>query len=240
MDSPNPAQNSILLLSGGLDSTVNAALAVRDSAAETCRCVALTFDYGQRAARREIEAARAICGHLGIQQETIELPWLARLTRTALVSDAAEVPRPSEADLDDAAASTASADAVWVPNRNGVFLNIAAAWAESVGAERVIAGFNAEEAATFPDNSVDFLDATNGALRYSTRGTVRVESLTAALTKTEIFQRAREVEAPIWLSWSCYFGDSAPCGECESCRRFRRGLRDSGCGKWFEERGGRR
>src|SRR6185295_12937838 len=122
---------AVVLLSGGLDSTV-ALKAARDAGGGA---LALTFDYGQRAARREIEASRAIAGRLGVEHRTIEAPWLAEITRTALVDPSADVPLPSPADLDSPRARE-TARKVWVPNRNGVFVNVAAAFAESRGADR--------------------------------------------------------------------------------------------------------
>lgn len=232
LSEPGRNASAVVLLSGGLDSTVNAAEAARCCAS----VLALTCDYGQRSAGREVEAARRIAAHLGISHRTIDLRWLGAMTRSALIPGEAEPPTPAEADLDDGEAGERTAAAVWIPNRNGLFLNVAAAFAESLEARWVIPGFNAEEATTFPDNSAAFIEAVNVAFTFSTRGTVRVHCFTSELTKTAIFRRAREIDAPIWLSWPCYLGGETPCGACESCVRFRRGLRESGCADWFEER----
>src|SRR5438093_7565425 len=103
-------QAAVVLLSGGLDSTVAFKLAVD----RTGVALALTFDYGQRAARREIEAARAIAGRFGVAHRAVEIPFLGEITKTALVARDAEVPRPSPEDLDSARAQE-TALAVWVP-----------------------------------------------------------------------------------------------------------------------------
>jgi 7-cyano-7-deazaguanine synthase len=220
---------SVVLLSGGLDSAVALMRALDDGTVALC----LTFDYRQRAAEREIAAARAMCERFGVEHRAIRLDWLGELTATALVDQSHDLPEPGESALDDAAAARESAAAVWVPNRNGVFIAIAAAFAESSGAGVVAAGFNAEEAATFPDNSADFVADTNAALARSTRNRVRVVSYTQGLNKAEIVTLGREIGAPIELAWPCYREGPDLCGRCESCRRFERALRASGSWEWY-------
>jgi 7-cyano-7-deazaguanine synthase len=208
----------ISLLSGGLDSVVATTVAAREGSVE----LALTFDYGQRAASAETAAARAVCRELGLAHRVIELPWLAEITTTALVSRDRALPEPGE--LDDPGEAQASAAAVWVPNRNGVFINIAAAFAESLGCEAVVCGFNAEEAQTFPDNTLAFAQAATEALAHSTLAKVRVWSPTQDLTKADIVALGCRIDAPLRHVWSCYEPGPDPCGRCESCRRFRRAM----------------
>ena len=208
---------ALALLSGGLDSTVAAALYVADGG-ELAR--ALFVDYGQRAVEPEERAARAVAAELGCPLERLELPGLAGATRSALVDRARGLPEPEPEALERDGA--ANADAVWVPNRNGLLLNLAAALAEGGGQEHVVVGFNAEEAATFPDNSAPFLQRLNGALEYSTRGRVAVVAPTLHMDKAELLAAGRAVGAPVDLSWSCYAEGPMPCGRCESCRRRQR------------------
>ena len=191
------AMRSIVLLSGGLDSTVALAAATRRG---TVR-LALTFDYGQRASEREIEAARAMCDRLGVDHEVVRLPWLAQMTRTALVNRDAPLPAPDSLSGRPPEAGMASAAAVWVPNRNAVFVSIGAAYAEAGGCDAVVCGFNAEEGATFPDNSEAFVGAANRALAYSTRTGVRIVAPTQALCKSEIVRLGRELDAPLDLAF---------------------------------------
>jgi 7-cyano-7-deazaguanine synthase len=214
-----PAVKSVVLLSGGLDSAVCLGYAVRDGQV----VLALTFDYGQLAARREIEAAAALAAHYGVAHQVVALPFLPAITTTGLVTGE-DIPEPEVARLDDQEEAMARAARVWVPNRNGIFLNIAAAFAEHLGAAAVVAGFNREEAAAFPDNSAAFVAAATEALRYSTRGRVRVVSYTQQLTKVEIVELGRRLGVPLELVWSCYRGGETMCGRCESCQRFLRAV----------------
>ena len=202
----------VAILSGGLDSTVSLAAATRKMDV----VLALTFDYGQRAAKRERDASAKIAKHYKIPHNVIAIPWLAALTSTALVNRRAALPVNEM--------SVRSAKAVWVPNRNGVFIEIAAAHAESLGAERLITGFNKEEAVTFPDNSPAYVSAVNYALSYSTANGVRVVSFTRNLEKRGIVNLGRRLDAPLKHIWPCYEGGKRWCGECESCLRSLRAL----------------
>jgi 7-cyano-7-deazaguanine synthase len=205
---------SIVLLSGGLDSTVNLAKAVNDTEV----MLALTFDYGQRAADREITAAGQVAAYYRIPAKVLELGFLKEVTKTALVNLDEEIPEMNFTELDSDKALV-TARQVWVPNRNGLFINIAACYAESLGCQLIVTGFNAEEAATFPDNSPAFIEAVNSSLSYSTLSKVNVLSYTQDLDKTGIIKLGRELDVPFDLIWSCYYGDRKMCGRCESCRR---------------------
>ena len=212
---------AILLLSGGLDSTVAAFLA----RSELELSLALTADYGQKAARRELAASYAIARRLEIDHRTIFIPFLREASRGgALVDRHMAIPEISAEELEDPEVTRSGAEAVWVPNRNGVLIAMAATWAEVNDVEYIVCGFNAEEAATFPDNSPSFLAAQNEALAHSTRNHVKVISPTIAMSKAEIVVAGRNAGAPLELCWSCYLGDDVPCGRCESCRRYERAL----------------
>jgi len=215
------------LLSGGLDSTV--ALAMLQARERGSVVLALTFDYGQRAAAREVEAAARIAARIGVKHRSLALPFFAELSGGALLDRSLDLPRPDVAALDrGGAALVESADRVWVPNRNGVFIEVAAAFAESLGADTVVAGFNREEAATFPDNSREYLAALNGALAFSTRGRVALAAPMAELDKAGIVRAGADCGAPLDLIWPCYEGGREPCGTCESCQRLRRAAARAG------------
>jgi 7-cyano-7-deazaguanine synthase len=206
---------AVALLSGGLDSVVATALWLEGG---NTVALALTCDYGQRAAAREAETAARFCARRGVPWRALALPWLgelARRTGSALVDPAAALPAGTRARPGDAR----SAAAVWVPARNAVLLAAAAAHAEALGAGAVLAGFNREEAETFPDNSAAFVTAATQFLGLGTRGAVRAVSPTQGLDKPAIAAAARRLGIGPADVWSCYRGDRAPCGRCESCLR---------------------
>lgn len=204
---------AISLLSGGLDSIVATRIAM-----ETMDVVAaLTFDYGQRAYAREVEVAERACEEWGIEFRSIELPWLAEWTDTALVARGEMLPEISPDGLDEGAGDRAKR--VWVPNRNGSFVAVAATFAESTSTGSIVMGLNAEEAATFPDNSEEFLRATNEALKLSTLKGVGLESPTVGMTKAGIAREFIRLDIDPGLFWCCYEGGERLCGKCESCAR---------------------
>ncbi|MEE9391771.1 MAG: 7-cyano-7-deazaguanine synthase QueC [Planctomycetota bacterium] len=230
-------EKAILLLSGGLDSTVAAFIA-----AERYDCIqALSFDYGQRASRRELGAAYRLANSLEIPHRTVFLPFFRQMDAGALTEVRGDLPTPTLEALDDPVAAQKTAEAVWVPNRNGAMIAVGAAFAEAAPAAVLVVGFNAEEAATFPDNSAEFVATTNAALAYSTRNHVRVEAPTLTWSKSEIVARAMREDWPLEWVWSCYHdeqSDRKPCGRCESCLRFERAIDEAGAGarQWLEAR----
>lgn len=214
-------KRAVALLSSGLDSTVALRLAQKDGWRIT---LALTLDYGQRAALSECTHSAMIARWADVPHRVLCLPWFSELGGSALLGEGV-LPRPRLDDLSRDEFTRASADAVWVPNRNGVFLEVAAAFAESLGAEAVVVGFNREEAATFPDNSIAYLDAMNRALRFSTRERVSVMAPTAEWDKARILEAALSEGLPLSMLWSCYERGERMCGSCESCMRLKRALR---------------
>ncbi len=203
---------SIVLLSGGLDSVVSLALE-KEKLNVT---LALTFDYGQKSAQKEIKASEAIARHYGIEHKVIKLDWLKEITHTALCSDA-EVPTGE-------ALNEESAKSVWVPNRNGLFLNIAGAFADSENFTHIIIGANKEEAQTFPDNTSEFIERVNAEFEYSTRVQPKVVAPLITCDKNEIVKFALANNAPLHLLNSCYKNTQKHCGICESCVRLKRAL----------------
>lgn len=214
------SERSVVLLSGGLDSAANLAFCrERDEPV-----LALTVRYGQRAQDREVAAAAALAEHYEVEHRVLDLPWLGWLGGSALTDRSQDVPQLDAARLDDLGVIRETARQVWVPNRNGVLINVAAAFGERVGASQVVVGFNSEEATTFPDNSADYLRAASGALAYSTANRARVACYTIDWDKTRIVAELRKLSRPFPFEtvWSCYHGGEKPCGICESCRRFAR------------------
>ena len=215
---------AVALLSGGLDSLVAATHAARHGGL----ALALTVDYGQRAFIRERDAARAVAEILGADHNVVDLTFLGGLGASALTRRDRDLPVTDSTDLDRREAAEDRARSVWVPNRNGIFIQVAAAFAQDRGLGRVIVGFNREEAVTFPDNRIEFLEASTSALAFTLNRPVSVESPTALLDKPGIVKLGLRLGAPLRRIWSCYDGGERHCGRCESCLRLRRALEAGG------------
>lgn len=209
---------TIVLLSGGLDSLVSLGLC-KD---EYNVILALTFDYGQKSAKDEIETSAKICEYYKIRHKVIKLNWLKEITHTALVSDN-DIPTGEGLNDEDS-----SAKAVWVPNRNGLFLNIAGSFADAEDFTHIILGANKEEGATFPDNTQEFADRVTAEFEFSTRVQPKVLVPLINFDKNDIVRKALEKNIPLELVKSCYKGGDKHCGECESCVRLKRALENNG------------
>lgn len=210
---------SIVLLSGGLDSAVSLTHALKETEVALC----LTFDYGQLAAKNEIMAATALAKYYKVRHRIILLPFLKEITDNAITSEQA-LHTPNKCGT----SGSSAASSLWVPNRNGLFINIAAAFAEAYRCNLVITGFNREEAVVFPDNSPEFVRAANSALSHSTLNKVKVISYTQRLNKEEIVRLGIKNGLPFYYLWSCYRGGKNMCGRCDSCLRFTRAAKSAG------------
>ena len=113
---------------------------------------------------------------------------------------------------------------VWVPNRNGLFLNIAASYADSNNYDKIFIGANKEEGETFIDNSQNFIDAINKEFEFSTLTKPKVVAPLITCDKKEIIKLAIKHNLPFELLWSCYESGEKHCGECESCKRLKKAL----------------
>jgi len=192
---------SVVLLSGGLDSTV--ALALQLEAGKDVQ--ALTVDYGQRH-RREIMAAGDIAQHYGIKTHLVSVsPEI--FFGSALTSPNVAVPNGAASEP----------DATYVPARNTVLLALAAARADSIGAGQIVIGANADDAAAYPDCRPAYIHAFRDVLMTGTIGHVWVAAPLLYKSKTEIITEAHRLDVPIDLTWSCYQGGSEPCGTCGAC-----------------------
>lgn len=216
-------ERALVLLSGGLDSVV----ATTWAAGKFRDVLALTFDYGQRAVAEELRSAQAVSELLRVRWLRVELSWLSRLGSSALVTPAKPIPTVNAAGLDDERSSRESAQAVWVPNRNGVFVAVAGAFAEAWLYSSIVLGLNREEGASFPDNTAEFAAAASALMAYSTMTGPKVVSPTVDMTKAQIVRLGLELEAPLDLVWSCYGSGEEHCWTCASCRRLRRALEEA-------------
>lgn len=216
-------KHALILLSGGLDSALALVLAQEQALVK----LAVTFDYGQKAAAHEIQAAQKICQHYNINHQVISLPFFSTLQSHPFFNKDVQCPDPGADNLDDLKTTQETAKAVWVPNRNGIFLNVAAGLAEAQQMQELYVGFNAEEAVTFPDNSEEYLNRLNDSLAYSTLQKVKVKAPTVRMIKKEIVTQLVQKDFPLSYLWSCYHNQDQMCGHCESCQRLKRALKES-------------
>ena len=214
----------VVLLSGGLDSALALALA----AGRMDVRLALFADYGQKAAGAEERAAAALSNHYGVKFRKVSLPWLSSLGSSALTSGAEQIPVFDRTRFSDLGYQNDTARAVWVPNRNGLLFNVAACFAEALGCGFVAAGLNAEEGATFKDNTPGFVKAVSAAFAWSTANDVAVLDMISAMNKEDIVRRGLEIGLPFELVHSCYYSRPAMCGACESCARSVRAYKAAG------------
>ena len=212
-------KKAIAVLSGGLDCTVASSVYAKDYDIH-----AITFNYGQKAFKQELNASKKICEKMGFSHSVINLDWLAKISNSSL-NTSRNIPEVEFNDLDDLEKSSETASSVWVPARNTVFTSIAASYAESIGAEIIIVGWDKEEANTFPDNSKEYLKNFNKLLKIGSPINIEIKAPAIDLDKHEIVKLGSKVNAPIELSYSCYKGNDVHCGVCESCMRRKRGFK---------------
>src|SRR3954463_9576429 len=206
---------AVVLLSGGMDSCVCAALAARDYEA-----AALHIDYGQRTERRERQAFEGICDRLAIQHRLlIRNPVFRAIGGSALTDDKIAVP-DAEPEFHGTPPDQRQQQIpiTYVPFRNAHFLAAAVSWAEVLDAEKIMIGAVEQDSSGYPDCRPDFYRAYNEAIRTGTKGG-RIEVITPliGLRKAEIVTLGLELGAPLDLTWSCYSREDRACGVCESC-----------------------
>jgi len=213
---------AVLLLSGGLDSYTAGAIARADG----YELYALTVSYGQVHAS-EVEAARQVARALGATQHLeLDVP-LSKIGGSALVGNGA-IPK-------DRALDAAGIPSTYVPARNTVFLSLAMAWAEVVGAEAIVIGVNALDYSGYPDCRPEYLRAFERLAALATKAGVegrplRILAPLLELSKADIIRRGLSLGVDYGLTRSCYdpTPDGRPCGRCDSCRLRARGFQEAG------------
>ena len=193
-----------LIYSGGVDSTVLLAHLLAEGREVHC----LSVDYGQRH-RRELEAARAICAHYGIDHRLADLRALAPLFGSNALTGGVKVP---EGHYEEE-----SMKATVVPNRNMLLISVATAWAVSLRAESVAYGAHGGDHAIYPDCRPEFAEALDRAVRLADWHEVRLERPFVKMDKADIVRRGAELDVPFGLTWSCYVGGERHCGKCGTC-----------------------
>ena len=216
---------AVVLLSGGMDSALTAVLA-RSKGFDV---YALTFDYGQRHA---IEVARAVevAAAVGVIEHRVMSIDLAALGGSSLTDRSIVVPQDrGEATIGEGIPST------YVPARNTVFLSLAMAWAESLGARDLFIGANVLDYSGYPDCRPEFLEAFQALARLATRTGVEgadwvVHAPLMRMTKAQIAARAAELGLDLGRTLSCYTPEASgvPCGRCDACRLRARGFAEAG------------
>jgi len=197
---------AIVLLSGGMDSSVCAALAARDHDA-----AALHISYGQRTEERERQSFLAICQRLKIHDRLmLRNESLSMIGGSALTDDSIPVP--------DAEMIGQGVPVTYVPFRNAHFLAAAVSWAEVLGAKRIYIGAVEPDSSGYPDCRPAYYKAFNQVVKAGTKdGDIEIETPLIAMRKAEIVRLGLELGAPFDLTWSCYSREDRGCGVCDSC-----------------------
>jgi 7-cyano-7-deazaguanine synthase len=217
---------AVLLLSGGLDSYTAGAIARADG----YELYALTVRYGQ-VHEREVEAARHVARALAVTRHLeLDVP-LATIGGSALVGEG-EIPKDRVLDRE---ADAGGIPSTYVPARNTVFLSLAMAWAEVIGAEAIVIGVNALDYSGYPDCRPEYLRAFERVAALATRAGVegrplRILAPLLEWSKAQIIRRGLDLGVDYGLTWSCYDPSpgGAPCGRCDSCFLRARGFEEAG------------
>ena len=209
---------AVVLVSGGLDSCVTAAIA-----AQNYTPAFLHMNYGQRTEQRELQAFYDIAAHYGVTEKLIvDAGFFNQIGGSSLTDAEMEIRR---ADL-----NTTDIPSSYVPFRNANILSIATSWAEVIGAEKIFIGAVEEDSSGYPDCRIDFFKAFNRAIALGTRPENEIEIVTPViqLKKCEIVRRGMELNAPLGKTWSCYQNEDEACGVCDSCALRLRGFEQAG------------
>ena len=210
-------ERAVVLLSGGMDSCVCAALAARDFDA-----AALHVSYGQRTEDRERQGFFGICDRLGIRDRlVVRNEALRAIGGSALTDREIAVPEAHEIGKD--------IPVTYVPFRNAHFLSVAVSWAEVLGATRVYIGAVEQDSSGYPDCRPAYYEAFNRVVQAGTKaGVIRIVTPLIAMRKHEIVRLGLELGAPLDLTWSCYSREDRACGVCDSCVLRLRAFQEAG------------
>ena len=218
------ARRAVVVLSGGMDSCVSAAIARERHGANGVAL--LHASYGQRTERRERRAFDAIADFYGVEDRlAIRLDHFRAIGGSALTDEKIAVP---ENDLN--VAHSSEIPVTYVPFRNAHFLSAAVSWAEVIGASAIFIGAVAEDSSGYPDCRPEYYRAFENVIREGTRPETRIEIVTPviAMRKSGIVKRGLELGAPLERTWSCYQSEGEACGVCDSCRLRLKGFEEAG------------
>jgi 7-cyano-7-deazaguanine synthase len=210
--------SALVLCSSGMDSVYN----LFESLNNFTNVSVLFFDYRHKACPQEYVHVKKLSKKLGLNFIKADLPWYAKINST-LTSNTQKISKFKDIKSLDSNAKPTE----WVPNRNAVFVNIGAAFAESMSCDALILGLNKEEAERYPDNSRFFLERANALLEYSTMNKPKILSYSLDKYKKDIFPLLLNQASSIGIEnikeyiWSCYDSYEKMCGKCESCLRLK-------------------
>ena len=213
------AFKAIVLVSGGMDSCVTAAIAAKDND----ELAFLHISYGQRTEARERRAFNEIADHYGVKDRLdVSIEYLARIGGSSLTDASMEV---AEGDIESKEIPTS-----YVPFRNANMLAIATSWAEVIGATGIYIGAVAEDSSGYPDCRTEFYEAFQKTIDTGTKPETRISVRTPIieLSKAEIVRKGIDLDAPLHLTWSCYRSEDLACGTCDSCALRLRGFERAG------------
>ena len=210
---------SVVLLSGGMDSTLTLAIAK----GELDEVAAIHFNYRHRTERRELASFHVICDHYEIARRlVVDAEVLRQIGGSSLTDDLIPVSKANLVDTDIPSS--------YVPFRNGTFLSIATGWAEVIGANRIYVGAVEEDSSGYPDCRKVFFEEFERVINLGTKPKTEIRIITPviSLNKSEIVQRSIDLHVPLELTWSCYKSQDEACGECDSCALRLRGFERAG------------
>jgi len=211
-------KKALCIMSGGMDSTLVTYI-MRSRGYEI---VALHFNYGQRTVSKELEAYRAICDDVGVNEKyEIDLDFFKTIGASALTDHSINVPTTGVEE---------GIPVTYVPFRNGIFLSIATGIAEKEGCEVIAIGVVEEDSSGYPDCREHFIQTFQNAANLGTKETTQltIEMPLVHLQKSQIVEEAIKLEVPLHLTWSCYQSEDRACGVCDSCRLRLRGFERAG------------
>lgn len=194
---------AVLVYSGGLDSTT-LLYEYKDSIA-----LAVSFDYGSKHNKRELEFAALNCKRLGIRHLVIPLEFMGKYFKSDLLIGGGDIPEGSYADE--------NMKSTVVPFRNGIMLSIAAGLAESYELDAIMLANHSGDHAIYPDCRPEFIEGMAAAVEAGTYNGVKVVSPYCNMTKRDIALRGRELGVDFSLTYSCYKGGEKHCGRCGTC-----------------------
>jgi 7-cyano-7-deazaguanine synthase len=208
MNLNNKIKKAICVMSGGMDSTLSAYMMKN----EGYEIIGVHFNYDQRTQSKELSCFENICEAMGVENKyVLDLSFFKQLGASALTDHSIEVPIGG---IEDGVPVT------YVPFRNGIFLSMAAAIAEKEGASVISIGVVEEDSSGYPDCREEYITSMQQSINLGTKDETNIEIRMPLvhLKKSQIVQKALDLEVPLSLTWSCYKNEQKACGVCDSCR----------------------